>query len=718
MVVCVDSESSSDVDGEIKVKSEVEILDLDSCSATPNSRPNGESIASSSGSHLRSRFVAMGFSPALVDKVLDENGEGDEDSLLEAIFTYSAIQEPKPEPSDSIEEVFGDHKDVSSSSEFNLDDDDDGVEGLDVTSDVKPDKKTSLLKMNFSAEEVDFAMSKLGEETPFHEYVDFIMAAQIAQRAKKEEAFTESLFGTMDKTLRLFEMGFSGEEISSAIETCDEVSVEQLADSIFASRAGDTCVKDEQWVSTHDFLHYPNGENDWSSIRTNESSLKRPFSNGMSAVKTEVSTSDTDIKGKKPKLEHEDYISAYFGPSVPGRRYNGSIASEMKAPQPFGSNASGKTSYFLYGNVMEISQDTWARLSQFLYSTAPEIVNIQLFSALNRNEGYIHNLPTENRTHIHPRSPKTIEDVMPQARKWWPPWDARKQLSCISSDTRGVSQLCERLERILSNSRGMVSKEQQIDILHHCKTMNLMWVGNHKLGPLEPEHLEVILGYPLQHTRVSNSSLPERLRSLKFSFQTDALGYHLSPLKQLFPSGLTVLSLHSGIGGAEVALHRLGIHLNVVVAVEASEANQRMLKKWWQDTEQSGQLVQIDDTKRLTSNKLKKLMEEFGGFDLIVGQNPCTDANSNLKSSFDDEDSAGLDFTLFFEFVRVASAVSRYREVSGFQRYDVDGTPFGAKTLDQVKERWRDKVAVLKLMAAIDLKGWQAATVTTLSSEA
>ncbi|KAK9086230.1 hypothetical protein Syun_028624 [Stephania yunnanensis] len=512
--------------------------------------------------------------------------------------------------------------------------------------------------MNFSAEEVDFAMNKLGEETPFHEYVDFIMAAQIAQRAKKEEAFTESLFGTMDKTLRLFEMGFSGEEISSAIETCGaEVSVEQLADSIFASRAGDPRVKDEQWVSSHDFLHYSNGENDWNSGRTNESSLKRPFSSGLSTVKTEASTSDTDVKGKKPKLEHDDYISAYFGPSVPERRYNGSIASEMKAPQPFGSNTSGKTPYFLYGNVMEITHDTWARISQFLYSIAPEIVNTQFFSALNRKEGYIHNLPTENRSHIHPRSPKTIEDVIPQAKKWWPPWDARKQFSCISSDTRGVSQLCERLERILMNSRGMVSKEQQIDILHHCKTMNLMWVGDHKLGPLEPEHLEVILGYPSQHTRVSNSSLPERLRSLKYSFQTDALGYHLSALKQSFPSGLTLLSLHSGIGGAEVALHRLGISLNVVVAVEASETNQRILKKWWQDTEQSGQLVQIDDTKRLTSKKLKKLMEEFGGFDLIVGQNPCTDVNSSLKSSYDDEDSAGLDFTLFFEFVRVLQCI-------------------------------------------------------------
>lgn len=42
-----------------------------------------------------------------------------------------------------------------------------------------------------------------------------------------QEASTESLFGTMDKTLRLLEMGFSENRISAAIEKYGELSRNQ-----------------------------------------------------------------------------------------------------------------------------------------------------------------------------------------------------------------------------------------------------------------------------------------------------------------------------------------------------------------------------------------------------------------------------------------------------------------------------------------------------------
>ena len=35
---------------------------------------------------------------------------------------------------------------------------------------------------------------------------------------------------------------------------------------------------------------------------------------------------------------------------------------------------------------------------------------------------------------------------------------------------------------------------------------------------------------------------------------------HLSVLKAMFPNGVNVLSLFTGIGGGEVPLHKLGIH--------------------------------------------------------------------------------------------------------------------------------------------------------------
>jgi hypothetical protein len=79
------------------------------------------------------------------------------------------------------------------------------------------------------------------------------------------------------------------------------------------------------------------------------------------------------------------------------------------------------------------------------------------------------------------------------------------------------------------------------------------------------------------------------------SVQVDTLAYHFSVLKAMFPSGIRVLSLFSGIGGAEVALGRLGIHLKVVVSTEFSEMNRNILRTWWDQSRQTGELIQIDD---------------------------------------------------------------------------------------------------------------------------
>ncbi|GJM99061.1 hypothetical protein PR202_ga16125 [Eleusine coracana subsp. coracana] len=60
----------------------------------------------------------------------------------------------------------------------------------------------------------------------------------------------------------------------------------------------------------------------------------------------------------------------------------------------------------------------------------------------------------------------------------------------------------------------------------------------------------------------------------------DTVAYHLSVLKDMFPHGMNVLSLFSGIGGAEVALHKLGIHMKNVVSVENSKANRAVLRTY------------------------------------------------------------------------------------------------------------------------------------------
>ncbi|RCV18706.1 hypothetical protein SETIT_3G323800v2 [Setaria italica] len=45
--------------------------------------------------------------------------------------------------------------------------------------------------------------------------------------------------------------------------------------------------------------------------------------------------------------------------------------------------------------------------------------------------------------------------------------------------------------------------------------------------------------------------------------------------------GMNMLILFSGTGGAEVALHRLGIRMNNVILVKKSEVNRNILKSWW-----------------------------------------------------------------------------------------------------------------------------------------
>jgi len=380
---------------------------------------------------------------------------------------------------------------------------------------------------------------------------------------------------------------------------------------------------------------------------------------------------EENCAGEQPKQEYDYGSSSYFEHEWVEEKVN-SDTTTFGMPKPFKCNPckildqiAAKPPYFFYGNVATASSDTWGKISQFLYGIEPEFVDTQFFSALSRREGYIHNLPTENRSHILPKPPITLEDLMPSTKKWWPSWDARKKMSCRNFDSSGSSQLCDMLGRMLDDSRGLLSAEQQRDLLRHCQALNLMWVGPNKLSPLEPAHLEKILGYPLNHTLIADYPLTERMYSLRYSFQTDTLGYHLSVLKSIFPQGITVLSLFSGIGGAEITLHRLGIHLKGVVSVETSETNRRVLKRWWYSSGQTGRLEQIEDIRKLTSSTVERLVENFVCFDFVICQNSFTRPSKIPGVGSGLESQHFFDFTLFNEFVRVLqrvrSAIERKR---------------------------------------------------------
>lgn len=76
-----------------------ESLDYDLPPQSTCPRPGVDDVASSSGTDFRSSFIGMGFAPALVDKAIEEKGEGNAELVLEALFAYSDLQKPKTEVS-------------------------------------------------------------------------------------------------------------------------------------------------------------------------------------------------------------------------------------------------------------------------------------------------------------------------------------------------------------------------------------------------------------------------------------------------------------------------------------------------------------------------------------------------------------------------------------------------------------------------------------------
>ncbi|KAK7264765.1 hypothetical protein RJT34_32375 [Clitoria ternatea] len=721
--------NSNGREGKTVLVPKTEDLDYDLPPYTTFSRDVGDNAASSSGSKLRAFFIGMGFLPSLVDKVIEENGEENSETLLEALLKCSAhksncyssdsldgslntsrgrrsapnfcpdghskeaLQKSNSQSSDSLDSLFDD-KDPLEISMVNQ-----AKEEPDEYYGVNDDKRGTLLMMNFSMEEVEFAIHKLGEAS-VPELVDFIFAFQIAKKMKKEpedisyygrgnEDSNEKLFGIMAKTLQLFEMGFSENEVSSAVDKLGtEAPISELANFIFAEQNGIDYMMEYKYPTTSAFSMGIKDEPDMGLYGTEEVKVEN-FSHEpsqSSQFNLEEIYSDQIVKeeegidelpsavsggrysdyvengrGKRPKFEYNDDSNSSLDPYWVEEIVDPVVAEKLKLYKSNPSRCLGsvaeKPPYFLFGNVANISYDSWLKMSQFLYGIEPEFVNTQFFSALNRIEGYIHNLPVVNRFHILPKPPMTIGDAMPRTKKWWPPWDSRNQLSSIYCETSGVAQVCDRLGRVLADSGGVITSELQKDILRYCRGLNLVWIGKYKLGPVEPEQLELILGYPLNHTRPAETNLTERLKSLKFSFQTDTLGYHLSVLKPIFPSGLTMLSLFSGIGGAEIALHRLDIKIKAVVSVETSETKRKILERWWHSSGQTGTLVQIEDIQKLTSKKLESLISKFGGFDLVIYQNPRSYSNPRVPQVRDRASFSAFDFSVFCESVRVLQRV-------------------------------------------------------------
>ncbi|KAG5386857.1 hypothetical protein IGI04_038327 [Brassica rapa subsp. trilocularis] len=450
--------------------------------------------------------------------------------------------------------------------------------------------KSRLIEMGFSSSLVHKKIDENGihKGVEMDEMIDCLVAAQLDEKYAEDSQDNGSdtnreendvVLPTevpselpLDKTSQLLEMGFSRQEISTAIEKLgEEAQISDLAESILIGQVPADNLEDiEKKVSEIPSTARACPSKSWRFVAQEE---KEGSSSGTATkvgkrIKDEESD-DFDNRGKRlrPALE------------TPGMQ-------EDSATQPPLSQY--KRPYVFYGNIGELSPKEWSKISSFFFGIQPEHVDTRLCSTLSRKESYMHNLPVENRFHILPKPTRSAPPPPP---------------SFISS----------------------------------------------------PENLERIMGYPPNHTNIGSGAGGGRLKPLDYCFQTDTLGYHLSVLKPMFPQGLRVLSLFSGIGGAEIALSRLGIHLRSVCSVEPCGLSRSVLKRWWGSSGQSGELEQIEDIRSLRTKRLEALVGRFGGFDLIICQNPPTPADLSRESSR--SGACGFDFTLFNQVVRVSKLV-------------------------------------------------------------
>lgn len=556
----------------------------------------------------------MGYSSSIVDKAIEECGTDDETAILESILTYQALESISHD-----EDSFT--KSYSSDNEDMVEDVDDTAAydgqlyeaGKDADCSQEFDIKGHLLEMGFRAAEVSSAIESFGINTPVHILIDSIYAVRFSKIESNED------IEDPNNQLPLKNKG-----LKERVEKVHSRKLHERKQLEAANRASLESV-----------------------MSSNQNILQSPASLKKHSMIERVSPKHVPLKDG-----HENVILHYprhhkrlLGFGVPGHP----VAQCQRQLNIF---AQGPP-YFYFENVASTPKGVWETISRFLYDIDPEFVDSKYFSVSSRKRGYVHNLPIENRFRVLPLPPMTIQEAFPDTQKYWPSWDYRTKLNCINTVV-GSAPLCERMRSIIKSSPGKPSIKDQARLLHHCKKWNLVWVGPDQLAPLEPHEIELALGFDVGHTRGS-STRTERVRSLGNAFQTDTVAYHLSVLKHLYPNGINVLSLFSGIGGAEVALHRLGITLKYVISAEICKENRLILRSWWEKTRQTGELIELEDVQNLTDKKLEDLIDIVGGFDLIIGGSPCNNLTGSNRCTRDGLE--GKHSSLFFEFPRIVNVV-------------------------------------------------------------
>ncbi|GMP29292.1 hypothetical protein CsSME_00004462 [Camellia sinensis var. sinensis] len=508
----------------------------------------------------------MGFPEKLVAKAIEENGEGNTESILETLLTYSALENSPPQQKPVID---SDHSSSDYYENFldEISDSDSWSEDEENTESLSDKEKTllSLAKMGYTVEEASIAMDRCGPDASIDEITDFLCAAQMA-------------------------------------------------------KAADYLLPDDDPKPKRKFF-----ERELWKRKKQRRYEKRMMSEDSETIRLPKPMIGFGVPMESSQTFHRTLPEAAMGPP-----------------------------YFYYENVALAPKGVWDTIKRFLYDVEPEFVDSKYFCAAARKRGYVHNLPIDNRFPLLPLPPLTIHEALPLTRKWWPSWDTRTKLNCLQTCI-GSAKLTDRIRKALEDWDGEPPLRVQKYVLDECRKWNLVWVGRNKLAPLEADEVEMLLGFPRNHTRGGGISRTDRYKSLGNSFQIDTVAYHLSVLKDLYPGGINLLSLFSGIGGAEVSLHRLGIPLKTVVSVEISEVNRNIVRGWWEQTNQKGNLIDFTDVQQLDGDRIEQLIHSVGGFDLVIGGSPCNNlagSNRHHRDGLEGKESA-----LFYDYFRILDLV-------------------------------------------------------------
>ncbi|KAK4409933.1 DNA (cytosine-5)-methyltransferase DRM2 [Sesamum angolense] len=602
---------------------------------------NVEASSSAGASRVKliNHFVGMGFSEKLVSKAIEEHGEGDTESILNALLTYSTLE-------DSPEQQLSINSDPSSS-DYNetLQED---LSDMDSWSEDEIESVHYVLLSVYNL---------LCEEKHEHVSTDkrnVVTRSQIQMTSENDKPVMwqpSSLSEKDKKLLALANMGYTVEEASIAMDRCvKELLYTVMKNDIYAYFAMimymeclEIVAKASVAVLT-DFICAAQMAREEDCYLLEDDLKPKHLYNGNS---TNKKRKFYEMCRKKNVIEETIRLpNPMIGFGVPSQQpehINRSLPEVARGPP-----------YFYYENVALAPKGVWDTISRFLYEVEPEFVDSKYFCATARKRGYVHNLPIENRFPLIPLPPVTIHQAFPLSRKWWPSWDTRDKLNCIQTAI-GSAKLTERIRNALERYDGDPPETVQRFVLEQCRKWNLVWVGRNKVAPLEPDEVEMLLGFPKNHTRGGGISRTDRYKSLGNSFQVDTVAYHLSVLKDIYPNGINLLSLFSGIGGAEVALHRLGIKLKNVVSVEKSKVNRDIVKSWWEQTNQRGNLIDFDDVQQIDGERLEQIIDSIGGFDLVVGGSPCNNLAGSNRVSRDGLE--GKESSLFYDYFRILDLV-------------------------------------------------------------